>query len=55
VRSAKVDTEQAQGLAARFGIRSIPALILFKAGREAARVAGAMDGSGIRSWIEAQG
>lgn len=55
MRFAKVDTEQAQGVATRFGIRSIPTLILFKGGREAARVAGAMDRRGIRSWIEAQG
>lgn len=55
VRFAKVDTEQAQGIAARFGIRSIPTLILFKGGREAARVAGAMERAGIRSWLEAQG
>jgi len=55
VRFAKVDTEQAQGVAARFGIRSIPTLVLFNRGQEAARVAGAMDRAGIRSWIAAQG
>ena len=54
-RFAKVDTEQAQAIAGRFGIRSIPTLILFKRGQEAARTAGAMDLGGIRSWIEAQG
>jgi thioredoxin 2 len=55
VRFAKVDTEQAQAVAARFGIRSIPTMILFRGGREVARTAGAMDGRGIRSWLEAQG
>lgn len=55
VRFAKVDTEQAQGLAARFGIRSIPTLILFRGGREAARTSGAMDGRGLRAWLESQG
>ena len=54
VRFAKVDTEQAQGTAARFGIRSIPTLILFRGGREAARVSGAMDRHGIRAWLEGQ-
>jgi thioredoxin 2 len=47
VRFAKVDTEAAQGTAARFGIRSIPTLILFRGGRETARVSGAMDARSI--------
>jgi thioredoxin 2 len=55
VRFAKLDTEQAQAIAARFGIRSIPTMILFRGGREAVRTAGAMDARGIRSWLEAQG
>ena len=54
VRFAKLDTEAAQGTAARFGIRSIPTMILFRGGREIARVSGAMDRRGIRAWIEAQ-
>ena len=53
VRFGKLDTEQAQGVAARFGIRSIPTMILFRGGREVARTAGAMDSRGIRSWLEA--
>jgi thioredoxin 2 len=51
VRFAKLDTEQAQGVAARFGIRSIPTMILFRGGREAARVSGAMDARSIRDWL----
>jgi thioredoxin 2 len=54
VRFAKLDTEQAQGIAARYGIRSIPTMILFRNGREAARTAGAMDAGRIRSWLESQ-
>jgi thioredoxin 2 len=54
VRFAKVDTEQAQGIARRFGIRSIPTMILFRGGREVARTAGAMDARSIRAWIERQ-
>lgn len=42
VRVAKVDTEQAQALAARLGIRSIPTLALFAGGREIARQSGAL-------------
>jgi thioredoxin 2 len=39
---AKVDTEALPDLAARFGIRSIPSLLLFRDGRMAQREAGAM-------------
>ncbi len=52
VRFAKVDTESAQGVAARYGIRSIPTLVLFRNGREVARQAGAMDLGNLRRWIE---
>jgi thioredoxin 2 len=51
VRLAKVNTEDEQGLAARFGIRSIPTLALFKGGREVARQAGAMDAASIQRWV----
>jgi thioredoxin 2 len=54
VRFAKLDTERAQDVAARFGIRSIPTLILFRGGREAGRVSGAMDAGAIRRWLESQ-
>ena len=53
VRLLKVDTEQAQDLAARFNIRSIPTLALFRGGREIARQAGAMDAGGIVAWAKA--
>lgn len=50
VRVAKLDTEQAQELASRFNIRSIPTLALFRNGREVARQAGAMDAGSIVAW-----
>jgi thioredoxin 2 len=50
VRLAKLNTEEAQTLAARFNIRSIPTLALFRSGREIARQAGAMDTNGIIQW-----
>lgn len=50
MRVAKLNTEEAQDLAARFAIRSIPTLALFKNGREVARQAGAMDLAGIVAW-----
>jgi len=51
VRVAKLNTEVAPTLAERFGIRSIPTLILFKAGREAGRHSGAMGKSDIVRWV----
>ena len=54
VRLAKVNTEDEQSLAARFGIRSIPTLVLFRGGREVARQAGAMNADGIVRWVRAQ-
>ena len=49
---AKVNTEELPGLAQRFGISAIPTLILFKAGREVARQAGAMPAPGIRQFVQ---
>jgi thioredoxin 2 len=49
---AKVDTEAQQALAARFSIRSIPTLALFRGGREIARQAGAMGAADIVRWVK---
>lgn len=51
-RLAKVNTEVEQGLAARYGIRSIPTVAVFKGGREIARQAGAMDAATLSRWIQ---
>ena len=51
VRLAKVNTETEQGLAAQYSIRSIPTLILYKHGREAARMSGALDANSLQAWI----
>ena len=50
MRLAKVDTEQEQGLAAQYSIRSIPTLAVFKGGQEVARMAGAMDLTNLLNW-----
>lgn len=52
VRVAKVNTEEAQALGARFNIRSIPTLALFVDGREVARQAGAMGAADIVRWTQ---
>jgi len=54
LRLVKVNTEEAQHLGARFGIRSIPTLMLMRGGREIARQAGAMDARGIVQWTRQQ-
>lgn len=50
-RLLKVDTEQQQSLASAYGIRSIPTLVVFSGGQEAARMSGALDLSGLLGWI----
>ena len=50
VRLVKIDTEREQALSAQLGIRSIPTLILFKGGKEAARLSGAMDLQNLLAW-----
>lgn len=50
-RLIKVNTEEAQGLATRQGIRSIPTLVVFRGGREVARTSGAMDVGALENWI----
>ena len=48
---AKVDTEALPNVAGRFAIRSIPTMILFKGGREAKRISGAMPAPAIVSQL----
>jgi thioredoxin 2 len=52
VRFAKVDTEQARDISARYNIRSIPTMILFKNSKEIDRVAGALDQTGLTHWVK---
>lgn len=54
VRFAKVNTDQEQGIAGRFNIMSIPTVIIFRAGQEIARQAGALDMSRLVSWVQSQ-
>ncbi|HAT33789.1 MAG TPA: thiol reductase thioredoxin [Janthinobacterium sp.] len=50
IRVIKLNTEEAQDISARYAIRSIPTLALFRDGREVARQAGAMDAANIVAW-----
>jgi thioredoxin 2 len=54
VRLAKVNTENEQVIGDKYGIRSIPTLILFQKGREIARQAGAMSAAEIIVWVQNQ-
>jgi thioredoxin 2 len=54
VRFAKVNTENEQNLAAKYGIQSIPTIILFRGGREIARQSGALNVSQLVGWIRGQ-
>lgn len=52
VRVAKVDSDAEQALAARFNVRSIPTLVIFKRGQEVARASGAMDVNRFVAWVQ---
>lgn len=54
LRLAKVDTEAEPALGARFGIRSIPTLLLLHGGRELGRQSGAIGTEQIVRWARAQ-
>lgn len=51
LRLAKVDTEAQPALAQRFGIRSIPTLLVMRNGQEIARQAGALNGMQLRQFL----
>ena len=52
LRVAKLDTDAFPEVAARYGVHSIPTLILFNDGREVARTAGAMPPARLNAWLE---
>ncbi len=54
IRLAKLDTDANPNAAARFNIRSIPTLIVFRNGREVTRQTGAMDSNALTRWIRDQ-
>lgn len=54
IRFAKVDSDGAPQAAARYAIRSIPTLVLFKNGLEIARHSGAMPAAQILAWARSE-
>jgi len=50
-RFVKVNTDAEQALAARYAIRAIPTLALFRNGKEVKRSSGAMDAGSLVRWI----
>lgn len=55
LRLVKLNTEEDQATAGRWGIRSIPTLILFKGGQEAQRVSGALPLPQLMQWLKQTG
>jgi thioredoxin 2 len=52
LRLAKVDTDAHPTLSQRFGIRSIPTLLLLRDGREIARQSGALNAGQLRQFVD---
>jgi thioredoxin 2 len=55
VRFVKVDSDAAPQASARHAIRSIPTLVLFRGGQEAARISGALSSAQLLGWLAQQG
>ncbi len=52
VRLLKLNSDEQPAISARYDIRSIPTMLLFKGGKLAARTAGAMDAASIVRWTK---
>jgi putative thioredoxin len=52
VKLVKVNSEEQPGLAAKYGVRSIPNVIAFKAGRPAAQFVGALPEGQVRAFMQ---
>jgi thioredoxin 2 len=51
LRFAKINTQDNPAPAARFNIRSIPTMIVFREGKEFARQVGSMDANTLTRWL----
>lgn len=52
LRVAKVNTEEDQQQAVRYGVRGVPTMVLFRDGAEADRIVGALPKPLLKLWIE---
>lgn len=52
VRVAKLNVDENQEIAIRYGVRSIPSLVLFKGGKEIARTIGAASKEKYQKFVE---
>ena len=52
LKVVKLNVDEAQPIAARYGVQGIPLLVLFEDGKEADRMVGAVPESQLRSWLE---
>ncbi|RUM84285.1 MAG: thioredoxin TrxC [Candidatus Thioglobus sp.] len=50
-RFIKIETEAEQAISAKYNIRSIPTLAIFKNGKEIDRVSGALSAPDFRNWV----
>jgi len=53
-RLLKLNTQDYPGVAERFGIRGIPTLMVFRHGRKAAEISGAMEAGRLVRWVRSQ-
>ena len=51
VKLVKVNIDEEQGLSIKYGVMSIPTMILFHEGQELARTSGAMSATQIVRWV----
>jgi thioredoxin 1 len=52
VKFAKLDVDEAPGLAARFGITGVPTLMLFRGGKVVDQMVGAASPRALKAWLE---
>ena len=52
IKVAKLNVDENQEIAIRYGVRSIPSLVLFKDGKEIARTIGAASKEKYRKFVE---
>ena len=54
VKFAKVNITESEEIAQKFGVMSIPTLILFRDGKEVGRTMGALPKDMLKKWIESK-